>query len=220
MLTTNRRLDKERKGIGSTSTICHRMTKKDLYDWVTSLLSLTSHHSPVDFTHFISAMLSCRISLSTPNSTLCPLLLAPLSRSILSLSSSFLPTSVSSPIPCGSSVFLSSPPPSTTASCTFLSRDSQCNVLSPAVYLPVPSTRLKMPSAKSWVLFPPQSLLSTPAFHWLVFKNYIIIKALCTSLHFCQKPSNEPLESGYAWVYLSCKKIVGIKYMMTVASKL
>lgn len=77
MLTTNRRLDKGRKGIGSKSTISHRMTKKDLYDWVTSLLSLTSHHSPVNFTHSISAVLNClhfpkHTKLHTMSSSPCP----------------------------------------------------------------------------------------------------------------------------------------------------
>ena len=57
----------------------------------------------------------------------------------------------------------------------------------------------------------PQSLLSTPAFHWLVFKNYITIKALCTSLHHCQKPSEKPLEPGHGWVCLSFKKNCGDK---------
>lgn len=46
MPSKNRRLYKGKKDIGSkTSTICHRVTNKDLDDWVISPLPLTSHQS-------------------------------------------------------------------------------------------------------------------------------------------------------------------------------
>lgn len=213
-ITRNRRLDKVRKGIGSTSTIYHRMINKDLYD-CHFLSCLWCPINPLSIhTHSISAVLNCLHfwAHQTPHYVL---FFLPSWASILFLSTSFLPNSISSPIspmgvPCSFPALLQAPK-HPVLSLMWVS--VQCVITSDLLTCPLLGCKCLRIEPGSYSL-PRACSQPLPSTGWCSkLLNYQ------SSLHFPAPLS----EATGAWTQLAVSdflKIVGIKYLMTVASKL